>query len=235
MRPRSTLARTDSGPSTDDNSLGGGGGLNTVFLGTGDNCNNISMDGSVVLDADDGRGSCDSVLGGGYGVLDRGSAQGGCITDVGVGDDGGDLPARGSNGARGADGNDSVVELNGGFLGAHSGRPPRKLVGGLLGSLSGSNPTARVRGAVQGTSGRTMARGFDALGVGILGGMGDDRDMGGGALLRVPSAYGSDNGLDNADNVLSATRQRLGHTVLLQRQRLRGAPAQRRNAAWPGD
>jgi hypothetical protein len=120
------------------------------------------MDGSAVLGADDGRGSCGSILGGSSGVLDRGNAQGGGVTGVGAGDDGGGLPAGGSNGTRGADGGDSVVGLNGGFLGAHSGRPSGKLVG-----------AARVCGAVLGTSGRAMARGFDALGVGILGGMGD--------------------------------------------------------------
>jgi hypothetical protein len=42
--------------------------------------------------------------------------------------------------------------------------------------------------------------------------------MGGGALLKVLSMYGGGNSLDSADNVLSAARQRLGHTVLLQRQ-----------------
>jgi hypothetical protein len=168
-RPRSTLARTDSDTSTNNNSLGGGGGLNTGFVGT----DNISMDGSAVLGADDGRGSCGSILGGSSRVLDRGNAQGGGVTSVGAGDDGGGLPAGGSNGTRGADGGDSVVGLNGGFPGAHSGRPSGKLVGGLMGSLSGSVPAARVRGAVLGTGGRAMARGFDALGVGILGGMGD--------------------------------------------------------------
>jgi hypothetical protein len=106
-------------------------------------------------------------------------------------------------------------------LRAHRWRPPVPLSDNGAGS---SSPDARVRGAVLGVGGCAMARGFDALGVGALGGMGDGRDMGGGALLRVLSAYGSGSGLDSIDNGLSATRRRLGHTVL-RRQRLRGVPA----------
>jgi hypothetical protein len=78
------------------------------------------MDSGAVLGVDDGRGSCDSILCGGYKVLDRGSAQGGGITGLGAGDDGGDLPVGGSSGAPGADGDDNVVGLNGGFLGTHN-------------------------------------------------------------------------------------------------------------------
>jgi hypothetical protein len=99
MRPCSTLARTDSGSTTHNDSLGGGGGLNTGFLGTDDVCSNISVDSGTVLEADEGRGSCNSVLGGGYRVIDGHSAlgTGGGIPSGGVSKGGGDLPVDGDD------------------------------------------------------------------------------------------------------------------------------------------
>jgi hypothetical protein len=41
------------------------------------------------------------------------------------------------------------------------------------GGTGGCSPNARVCGDVLSAGSRAMARGFDALGVGILGGMGD--------------------------------------------------------------
>jgi hypothetical protein len=74
------------------------------------------VDGAV-LKAEDGRGSCDSILGSSYGVIDGGSAlgTGSNIPSMGVGKGRGGLPMDGLNVRSGGGSNRgvSLVFLNG--------------------------------------------------------------------------------------------------------------------------